>query len=58
LEAGDFCIKLLEQARIMIFPGSLFGDHNDDFVRISLLQPIPKLTEAADRLEQALPNIK
>ena len=58
LGAGDFCVKLLEQARIMIFPGSLFGDHNDDFVRISLLQPISKLEEAAARLEQALPNLK
>ena len=58
LAASDFCVKLLEQARIMIFPGSLFGDHNDNFVRISLLQPIPKLEEAAARLEQALPNLK
>ncbi len=57
LGAGDFCVKLLEQARIMIFPGSLFGDHNDNFVRISLLQPIPKLTEAAERLERALQNL-
>jgi aminotransferase len=58
LGAGEFCVKLLEQARIMIFPGSLFGDHCDDFVRISLLQPMPKLEEAATRLEQALPTIK
>ena len=30
----------------MIFPGSLFGDHRDDYVRISLLQPMAKIEEA------------
>jgi aspartate/methionine/tyrosine aminotransferase len=58
LPAGEFCVRLLEEARVMIFPGSLFGDHNDDFVRISLLQPMPKLEEAAQRIEQALPKLR
>lgn len=52
--AGEFCVRLLEEARVMIFPGSLFGDHNDHFVRISLLQPMDKLQEAADRMQKAL----
>lgn len=54
LGAGEFCLKLLHEARVMIFPGSLFGDHNDDFVRISLLQPMAKLEEAADRMARAI----
>ena len=58
LPAGEFCVRLLEEARVMIFPGSLFGDHNDDFVRISLLQPMPKLEEAAQRIEAALPKLR
>lgn len=48
--AGEFCLRLLQEARVMIFPGTLFGDHNDHFVRISLLQPLAKLEEAAERI--------
>ena len=58
LGAGEFCVRLLEEARVMIFPGSLFGDHSDDFVRISLLQPMNKLTEAAERIKAALPKLR
>jgi aminotransferase len=54
LGAGEFCIKLLQEARVMMFPGTLFGDHNDHFVRISLLQPMAKLEEAADRMAKAI----
>lgn len=56
LGAGEFCLRLLQEARVMIFPGSLFGDHNDDFVRISLLQPMPRLQEVAARMAEAIPR--
>ena len=58
LGAGNFCVRLLEEAKVMIFPGSLFGDQTDDFIRISLLQPIQKLEEAAERIAKALPKLK
>ena len=50
LAASQFCVRLLEDARVMIFPGSLFGDHNDDFLRISLLQPVARIEEAVARM--------
>ena len=50
LAASEFCVRLLEDARVMIFPGSLFGDHNDDFIRISLLQPVARIDEAVERM--------
>ena len=46
LTASEFCLRLLEEGGVMIFPGSLFGDHCDDYVRISLLQPLPRIEEA------------
>ena len=58
LGAGEFCIRLLQEARVMIFPGTLFGDHNDHFVRISLLQPMAKLEEAAERMEKAVKKLR
>ena len=50
LRASEFCVRLLEDARVMIFPGSLFGDHTDDFLRISLLQPVARIEEAVERM--------
>ena len=50
LAASELCVRLLEDARVMIFPGSLFGDHNDDFLRISLLQPVARIEEAVERM--------
>lgn len=58
LGAGEFCIKLLQEARVMMFPGTLFGDHNDHFVRISLLQPMVKLQEAADRMAKVVNRLR
>ncbi len=54
LSASDFCVRLLEEGRVMMFPGSLFGDHNDDFVRISLLQPVERVVEATQRMRDTV----
>jgi aspartate/methionine/tyrosine aminotransferase len=58
LSASEFCIRLLNDARVMIFPGSLFGDHCDDYVRISLLQPMPRIEEALRRMEAVVAAMK
>jgi aspartate/methionine/tyrosine aminotransferase len=50
LRASEFCLRLLEDARVMMFPGTLFGDPNDDHVRISLLQPRARIEEACARM--------
>ncbi len=57
LTASDFCIRLLEEGKVMMFPGSLFGDHCDDYVRISLLQPLPKVQEAITRMEKVVKGL-
>ena len=46
LPSPRFCEELLRQARVMIFPGSMFGDDSDKYVRISYLQPLPRIEEA------------
>jgi aminotransferase len=58
LSASDFCLKLLEEGRVMMFPGSLFGDHCDVYVRISLLQPVPRVEEAARRMASVVAGLK
>ena len=58
LSASDFCLRLLQEGKVMVFPGSLFGDHCDDYVRISLLQPVPKVEEAARRMEAVVMGLR
>ncbi len=48
-----FCEALLREARVLVFPGTLFGDKDDKHIRISLLQPIARIREALDRIAAA-----
>lgn len=49
--APDFCERLLREARVLVFPGTLFGDDDDRYIRISLLQPIERMKEAMQRIQ-------
>ena len=50
LAAPEFCMQLLSKTGVMIFPGELFGDDSGRYVRISYLQPLPRIREAVDRM--------
>ena len=50
LPSPRFCEELLRQGRVMIFPGSMFGDDSDQYVRISYLQPLSRIKEAVGRM--------
>jgi aminotransferase len=47
----DFCETLLKEARVLVFPGTQFGDKEAKHIRISLLQPIERMREAIERIE-------
>jgi aminotransferase len=49
--APEFCETLLQEARVLLFPGAQFGDAGGKHVRISLLQPIERIREAVQRIE-------
>lgn len=50
LTAPDFCLRLLQEAGVMVFPGTMFGDDSSDYIRISYLQPLPMIQEAVERI--------
>jgi aminotransferase len=50
LAAPVFCERLLREARVLLFPGTLFGDEDDRYVRMSLLQPVERMREAMERI--------
>jgi aminotransferase len=51
--APEFCEALLREARVLVFPGALFADPEHRHIRISLLQPVPRIKEAFARIEAA-----
>jgi aminotransferase len=53
LAAPEFCKLLLQEARVLLFPGTLFGDTDTRYVRMSLLQPLDRLKVAMERMMEA-----
>lgn len=58
LPSPRFCEELLRQGRVMIFPGSMFGDDSDKYVRISYLQPLPRIKEAVGRMSEYIRSVR
>ena len=57
LSATDFCFKLLKEGKVIVYPGTLYGDHCDDFVRFSLTQSVNKVEEAVSRIMKVVSSI-
>ncbi|WP_369124970.1 aminotransferase class I/II-fold pyridoxal phosphate-dependent enzyme [Pseudomonas sp. AH2 (2023)] len=45
---------LLDEANVVVSPGSSFGAAGEGFIRISLSTPAERLREAIDRIEASL----
>ncbi len=52
--SASFCELVLEQAAVVISPGSMYGPSGEGFFRISLTTPDDRLAEAVDRLREHL----
>ena len=50
METEEFCTALLAQTGVLIFPGRSFGERWRSWVRISLLAPEERLSEALERM--------
>ena len=56
--AGAFCERLLAEGRVMMYPGTIYGDHTDDFVRMSMTQPEARIREAMNRMARVVEDIR
>jgi len=54
MSSPEFCLRLLQDTGVMIFPGTMFGSDGERWVRMSLLAPRPQIEEASDRLISAV----
>jgi aspartate/methionine/tyrosine aminotransferase len=52
LTASHFCKNLLQKTGVLLFPGTLFGDTEDKYIRLSYLQPIDKIEESMNRIKK------
>jgi LL-diaminopimelate aminotransferase len=52
--SASFAELVLEQAAVVISPGSAYGPHGEGFFRISLTTPDDRLAEAVERLREHL----
>ncbi len=50
----SFCEHVLEEAAVVISPGSMYGPSGEGFFRISLTTPDERLTEAVERMREHL----
>jgi LL-diaminopimelate aminotransferase len=48
----EFALNLLEKAQVSLAPGIIFGSGGERFVRISIVQPATRLTEAMYRMKK------
>ena len=58
LPASEFCQKLLAEGRVLVYPGTIYGDYTDDFVRMSLTQPVARIREAMSRIQTVVTTIR
>jgi len=58
IEATDFCERLLKDGQVMIFPGKIYGDYTDDYARLSMTQPVPRIREALGRMARVVAAIR
>lgn len=52
LDSEEFCMKLLQEEGVLIFPGTLFGDTRKDHVRVTLLQSMDDIARATERMKR------
>ncbi|MBI4003661.1 MAG: aminotransferase class I/II-fold pyridoxal phosphate-dependent enzyme [Candidatus Omnitrophica bacterium] len=54
LTSLEFATLLVQEAGVVIAPGSGFGDYGEGFVRFALVEPEPRLREAVTRIQRVL----
>ena len=50
IHAAELSYLLLKEGRVLIFPGTAFGEQWREYVRITMLEPIETLREAVSRM--------
>lgn len=58
LSSDEFCVRLLEEQRVAVVPGTAFGESGEGFVRISYATSMAHIKEACSRIESFLESLR
>jgi len=58
MKASAFSELLLKKTGVLLFPGTLFGDQEDKYIRLSYLQPMNKIEEAMNKMHNFVESKK
>jgi aminotransferase len=58
MRALELSYLMLKHARVLIFPGTAFGDSWNNYLRITTLQPTPVLVEAVERMKPVMAKVR
>ncbi len=58
LDAESFCLELLRQERVMVFPGTMFADPANRHIRITLLSPYRSMAVALTRMQRFVEGVR
>ncbi len=57
LSSDEFCVRLLEEQKVAIVPGTAFGESGEGFVRISYATSMEDIKEACARIDAFLETL-
>lgn len=58
MTSDEFATRMLQEEKVVVVPGTAFGDCGEGFLRISYAYSLSKLKEALDRMEGFIEKIK
>lgn len=58
MSSDDFALRLLEEERVAVVPGTAFGACGEGFIRISYAYSMENLKEALDRIEHFIGKLR
>ncbi|PAU67395.1 pyridoxal phosphate-dependent aminotransferase [Bifidobacterium criceti] len=58
LMSDEFCVRLLEEQKVAVVPGTAFGESGEGFVRISYATSMEQIKEACARIEGFLETLR
>ncbi len=58
MSSEEFAMQILEKARVVVVPGTAFGEHGEGFIRISYAASKEKLADALSRIKSVLSTQK
>ena len=58
LSSEEFCERLMYEKRVVVVPGTAFGDAGEGFVRISYSYSIDHIQQALHRMEEFMAEVK